>query len=143
MKGHGEKLSRKEELAIVALLTRPTVAEAAQACGVSEVTLWRWMQQDAFREHYRQARRTALEGAIATLQQASGEAVATLRRNLTCGLASVEVRAALGILEQAIKGAELLDQAERIASLEAQVAAQAAAQEQADGRPAWRRSTGG
>ena len=46
--GRGEKLSREEEQAVLALLTRPTVAEAAQARAVSEVTLWRWMQRPNF-----------------------------------------------------------------------------------------------
>ncbi len=118
MKGHGEKFGRKEEQAIVALLTRPTVAEAAKACAVSEVTLWRWMQQPEFTERYRAARRQVLEQAIAQLQQASGEAVETLRRNLTCTVASVEVRAALAIIDQAVKGAEVLDLETRIAALE-------------------------
>ena len=130
MKGHGEKFGRKEEQAIVALLTHPTVAEAAKACAVSEVTLWRWMQQPAFTERYRAARRQALEGAIGSLQQAASEAASALRRNLACGVPSVEVRAALGILEQAIKGAELLDLQERIEALEQQQAAAAPLQPQ-------------
>jgi transposase-like protein len=36
--GHGEKLSRKAQAAIVALLAHPTIPEAAKACGVSETT---------------------------------------------------------------------------------------------------------
>ena len=63
MKGHGENLGRKEEQAIVALLTRPTVTEAAKACAVSEVTLWRWRQRPEFSERYRAARRQAKAGA--------------------------------------------------------------------------------
>ena len=119
MKGHGEKLERKQELAIVALLREPTVGETAKATGISEITLWRWMQQPEFTERYRAARRQVLEQAIAQLQQASGEAVETLRRNLTCTVASVEVRAALAIIDQAVKGAEVLDLETRIAVLEA------------------------
>lgn len=92
-------------------------------CGASEVTLWRWMQRPDFADRYRAARRTALEGAITHLQQAAGEAAAALRRNLGCVVPSVEVRSALGILEQAFRGAELLDLEERIAALEGQQAA--------------------
>jgi len=44
LKGHGEKLSRKQEQAIAALLTCPTIEQAAKAAGVGETTLWRWLQ---------------------------------------------------------------------------------------------------
>ena len=121
MRGHGEKLARKHDQAIVALLTCPTVPEAARAAGVSEATLFRWLQQPDFQGHYRAARQRVVEGAIASLQQAAGEAVQTLRRNLACGAPSVEVRAALGILDQAIKATELIDLEERIQTLEAQL----------------------
>ena len=40
-RGHGDKLERKTEAAIVALLAHPTMPEAAKAAGVSETTLWR------------------------------------------------------------------------------------------------------
>ena len=118
MKGHGEKLERKQELAIIALLTEPTVEEAAQAVGVSPVTLWRWMQLEDFRAQYRAARRQALENAVAQLQRTAGEAIEALRRNLACGVPSVEVRAAQVILEQAAKGVELIELEARIAELE-------------------------
>ena len=135
MTGHGAKADRKREQAILALLAHPTIPEAARACGVSDKTLWRWLQDEEFRRSYREARRQVLEGAISNLQQATGEAAAALRRNLSCGVPSVEVRSALGIIEQAIKGAELLDLAERIATLEEQAAA---AEQQKPGRRAWR-----
>ena len=132
MKGHGEKLERKQELAIVALLQQPTVDEVAQAVGVAPVTLWRWLQQADFREQYRAARRQVLEHAVTRLQQATSDAVATLRRNLTCRVPSVEVRAAQAILDQAVKGVEVLDLEARIAALEG------AAAEQPSRRPtAW------
>ena len=111
-------MERKQKLAIVALLQQPTVEAAAKAVGVADVTLWRWMQQPEFTERYRAARRQVLEQAIAQLQRASSEAVETLRRNLSCTVASVEVRAALAIIDQAVKGAEVLDLETRIAALE-------------------------
>ncbi len=49
-RGHGDKLERKTEAAIVALLAHPTMPEAAKAAGVSETTLWRWLQRDDFRK---------------------------------------------------------------------------------------------
>ena len=135
MSGHGDKLGRKEEQAILALLARPTIGEAASTVGIGEATLRRWLGRPDFRDRYREARRQVLEGAIANLQQATGDAAAALRRNLACGVPSVEVRSALGIIEQAIKGAELLDLAERIAVLEEQAAA---TEQQKPGHRAWR-----
>ena len=44
MRGHGEKLSRKQEALISALLLAPTLAEAAQAAGIHEATAWRWLR---------------------------------------------------------------------------------------------------
>src|SRR5947208_3667217 len=100
MAGHGQKLSRKREQAIAALLAAPTVKKAAARAGVSERTLQLWLADPDFREAFRAARRRVLEGAVANLQHASRAAVATLRRNLRCGAAAVEVRAAVAILEQ-------------------------------------------
>ena len=55
MTGHGEKLNRKQEQAVVALLTEPTIAKAAEAIGVGEKSLRRWMNLEQFGETYRQA----------------------------------------------------------------------------------------
>jgi hypothetical protein len=70
-------------------------------------------------EAYRTARRQAVEVAIGTLQPAAAEAVVTLRRNMSeKAPENVQVRAALGILEHAARGLELLDLAERVEQLE-------------------------
>jgi hypothetical protein len=61
----------------------------------------------------------AVEGAVAGLQRASEGAVATLERNLTSGVPSVEVRAAMAILDYALKGVETYDLLERLEDLEA------------------------
>lgn len=120
MKGHGQKLSRRQEQAIAALLTCPTLAEAATAAGISEPTLWRWLARPDFQDAYRTARREAVSQAVAHLQQASTEAVETLRRIMQDPEKSVTARvtAARTVLEFAIKGVELEDLAARIAALE-------------------------
>jgi hypothetical protein len=118
MKGHGEKLSRKQELAIASLLTQPTIGAAAQKVGVAEVTLWRWLKQKDFIVAYRLARRQAVEGAIAQVQAASSQAVATLVDCLQ-GAENIRLRAAIARLDFAQKGVELLDLETRLAALEA------------------------
>jgi hypothetical protein len=79
------------------------------------------MKQPEFRAKLRDARRAVVEGAIGRLQAAATEAVDTLRRNLTCGTPSVEVRAATAILDQAVRAVELWDLAERLDRLEARL----------------------
>ena len=109
---------RKREFAIAALLEKATIAEAASAIGVSEKTLRRWLQDPDFAAEHRAAQRQAVDLAIARLKQATGEAVATLRRNLTSGMPSVEVRAATEILSQTARWQELDELADRVKALE-------------------------
>jgi hypothetical protein len=118
MKGHGEKQSRTEDRAILALLAEPTLERAAKKCGIGVTTLWRWLQEPEFQRHYREARRAVFEGTLLRLQSIAGEAVETLQRNLGSKNPSVEVRAALGILDQAAKAVELYELQQRVAQLE-------------------------
>ena len=123
--GHGEKEARTRERAIVALLTAPRLEDAARQCGASKSTLCRWLQDPAFQEAFRSARRQVLEAALSSLQEAAGAAVAALKRNLGCRKASVEVQAARAILDYAMRSVELLEMEERIRRLEASVSERA------------------
>ena len=120
MKGHGAKFGRKQEAAIVGLLTMPTIEEAAKHAGISGPTLWRWLQDPSFQGQYRKARRDAFGQATARLQQASSAAVDTLKEIAEDGKAppSARVMAARAILEMAQRGIELEDLAERVDALE-------------------------
>jgi DNA-binding MurR/RpiR family transcriptional regulator len=120
MKGHGEKLSRKQEQAILALIERPTIAEAAQACGVSEGTLWRWLQATEFQAAYRAARSGLLETALTRLQGASGEAVNVLGEVMRDKQAppSSRVTAAVKVLELTLKARAELELEARLRALE-------------------------
>src|SRR5262249_19805854 len=105
-KGHGEKLSRKQEQAIAALLSEPTVEAAAKQADVSHNAMKGWLKNPAFQAAYRAAKRAVLEETVAALQRAAGDAVEALKRNLTCAQPASEIRAAQVILEQAAKGLE-------------------------------------
>ncbi|MBI3247316.1 MAG: hypothetical protein HYZ50_12500 [Deltaproteobacteria bacterium] len=122
MTGHGEKASRKVEQAVVALLTHVTVGEAAQAIGVSASTLLRWLRREDFQAQYRNARREAVNQAIACLQQGSSEAVQTLCTVMKDASlsAAARVSAAKTVLELSIKVGELEDLAARVEALEEQ-----------------------
>jgi len=124
MIGHGEKLSQKQETAIAALLSAPSIKAAAIEAGIGEATLWRWLQLPDFQAAYRLARRQIVERAVSELQATCGESVETLKRNLHCEKPAVEIRAAHIILEQAVKGIELMDLQERVERLEAMLETQ-------------------
>jgi hypothetical protein len=116
-----EELSPQQEGAIVALLSDPGLTGAAKAAGVGKATLWRWMQQPAFREAYRRARREAVEQARARLQQASGEAVEALREVMNDQDAphASRVSAARTVLDMAMQATNEEEIEKRLAALEA------------------------
>lgn len=118
MKRHGFEPNSRKQRAIVALLSKKSVNQAAQEAGISVRTLWRWLQNPDFQAAYRQTQRQVVEQALTALQQATGQAVETLRRNLDCERASVEVRAAEIILSQALQAMELSEYELRIRRLE-------------------------
>lgn len=113
------EISPKQEKLIAHLLTDRTVEGACRQAKVAVTTYWRWMKDDRFLAEYRRARRDILEGTIARLQSITVNAIDTLERNLNCENPSVETRTASVILEQAIKGLEILDIENRIENLEA------------------------
>jgi len=114
----GCKLTRKQELAIAALLTERTQELAAGKAGVATSTLQRWLLLPGFQAEYRRARRAVVEVAVGQLQAAASRAVETLVRNLDADKAGDQIRAALGILEHAQRGVELADLAEKVEELE-------------------------
>lgn len=105
---------------MAALLTAPTQAAAAAQAGIGEATLQRWLRLPEFQLAYRQARQQLLDRAVGKLLAACSLAVDTLREQLQTVRSTDRIKAALGILNQAIRGAELLDLAERVSELERQ-----------------------
>ncbi len=105
MKGHGQQLTRKEEALIAALLTESTHTAAAAKAGVSEATLYRWLNLPDFRTAYRRARRQLVECAVGRIQAATGQAVDTLVAVAKNGAKeSDRVRASIALLEHASRG---------------------------------------
>ena len=115
-----EKLTPKQERALVALLDCGEIKEAAKTAGVNEATLWRWLQLSDFQSRYRAARRQLVETAIAQLQSDCTIAVRVLREVAEDkeAPASSRVAAAKTILEQSIGAIELMDLQERVEMLE-------------------------
>ena len=118
---HG--ISRKQDTAIGALLSRPTISAAAESVGIGESTLRRWLKDRDFLAAYRAARREAVSQAVGHLQGACSVAVVALTdisQDVNCP-ASARVSAARTVLELALKGVELEDLAVRVEKLELQI----------------------
>lgn len=113
-------LQPRWDQAIVALLSEPSLARAASSAGISQATLWRWMQQPEFARRYRQAQRQVLTHTIARLQATASDAAAVLHEiALNPAIpASARVSAARSILENAMKAAEFDTVVERMSDLE-------------------------
>ena len=120
MAGHGEKLGRKQEDAIAALLTHRNIEEAARAAGVGTRTLIRWLKLPDFGKEYRKARREAVHQSVARMQQATGAATSVVLKLMTDPNvpAAVKLRAAECVFDRAFKGVELEDIEARVAELE-------------------------
>jgi hypothetical protein len=118
MAAHGDRLSRKREQALAALLSHPTIATAASAAGVNEKTLRGWLKEPGFKAAYAEARAEILERTVARLLRASESAVRTLEAALDAERTADSIRAARIILELAVKGTAELDLEARLAALE-------------------------
>jgi methyl coenzyme M reductase gamma subunit len=111
------KESNKEKV-LSALLNTDSITSAAKHCGITERTIYRYLEDAEFKREYRTARREVYENTIGQIQHATKQAVETLNKNLSCGNPSVEVRAAQIILDASTKGIETLDILERLEILE-------------------------
>jgi hypothetical protein len=117
----GARVRRKQEQAIAALLTETTILAAAAKAEVDVRTLKRWLTLPDFSEAYRAARHEILDRAVTRLLGACDDAVGTLQRNLRCGDAGPENRAAVAVLGLAVRGMEVHDLARQVSELKKQL----------------------
>jgi len=120
MQAKSEKLTARQEKAILAILSEPGVEAAAAAVGVNPATLWRWQKEPAFREALADARREAFSTATTRIAGACAGAVETLRSIAADKDAptSARVSAAKAILDGARQALEVQDLDARIAAIE-------------------------
>lgn len=113
-------MNKNEKKALIALLTHPTVAEAATAAGLGHRTVARYLADPAFKTELSKRQDALVASVTSSLVGLAGKAIATLRDILEDKEASASVRArvALGWLAQMRQAVELADLAERIAKLE-------------------------
>lgn len=113
-------LSPRQHRAIAALMTTPTIGQAAETAQVSRAQISRWLAQTDFQAELERERRAMMKAATDALRVASSEAVAALRRVLADPdtTAAVTVQAASAILSHAYKAVEQADVVARIDALE-------------------------
>jgi hypothetical protein len=112
------QISVRQERSILLLIAGLSLDAVAKKLKLNPVTLWRWQQQDLYVARYRHLRRVRVEHSIAALQSLTNDAVLCLQRNLTSGSPPSEVRSALGILNQALLGLDVMEMEGRVSEVE-------------------------
>jgi hypothetical protein len=102
-------LSAKQELALQAVISHPTLKDAAGAAGVSEATLWRYRQDPEFSRRLREARREAVDHTVLRLQRVSPDAVTVLHDLMMKedAPAAARITAARTVLDYSIRAVEI------------------------------------
>jgi AcrR family transcriptional regulator len=111
------KQTNKEKV-LIALIETTSIREAAKKCGISEATIYNYLQDKEFLAEYRNARRQTVESAIAQMQSAASEAVERLKELQYCENPAVAARCAQIIFENSVKGMETTDILERLEKIE-------------------------
>jgi hypothetical protein len=117
-----QPLPLKWRKGVEALLSCPTVSDAATAAGVCRRTLDRWLSDPGFLAAYRGAAETVYSRCLATLSTGATEAAETLRACLQAPRPADRIAAAKALLDGAHKIRELCDVEARLAALEAAAA---------------------
>jgi hypothetical protein len=114
-----ERFPPRQQQALRALLEHPTIAAAAENGGLSERSLYCYLEDEDFSAEYRCLRaRLVEEEVVAELQKIGVEAVGVLRASFEDESASVRLRAARTVLDLMFKGTEFSDWEDRLRQLE-------------------------
>ena len=111
MSANVSKLKPKQEEAIVALMSRQSVDEAAQSIKIAPRTLYRWLKEPEFEAAYLKARRDTYKQGIARLQKNVGAAISILFKVMADAATppAVKVRAVECVLSHSGKAIEIED----------------------------------
>jgi len=116
---HGTKFKQRE-LLLAALMSQPTIAQAAQQAGVAKSTALRWLAEPGFRRQFDAAKRQALGETLAYLQRSMLGAVARLNALLMDPQSKpiIQLGAARALLEYGLRAYELEEVTGRLLRLE-------------------------
>jgi len=114
------KVVNSRERVLAALLSSTTRKEAAKKAGVSERTVYEYLQDTGFATRYADLRRGLVKDATAQLQQGLSPAINALQTIVTDDKADIRARvaSARALLEYGIKYSELTDVYARLDELE-------------------------
>ena len=120
MPGPPNPLNQRKQKAVTAILGCPTLVAADREADIPKSTLYRWLAQDDFQWHLRQARRRSFSRMIGRLQQVSERAVAALDSVMADEKAApaTRVNAARAALRYSYHGIEVDDFEQRLSDLE-------------------------
>lgn len=110
--------------AVAAILAAPTITAAADELGVARSTVYRWLENAAFRDDLARARSQAFDAALARLEAGFDAIVSELQRIATNPAVkpSTRVGACRAFIDAAFRSRETITTAERIHELETVVA---------------------
>lgn len=77
--GHGSKLEKRMDQVLAALISCPTLREAAFACNISPCTITRWLQIPEFRARHEEVQQEILKAAVKDARGLFGIGLQTLR----------------------------------------------------------------
>jgi predicted DNA-binding transcriptional regulator AlpA len=112
MAGSGKKMGRREEAAMEALITQPTVEEAARVAKMGTQTLYRLLKNQDFATAVRKGRQAVRRQAIGRLQQSSALFVSALLMVMRDPNAPASAR--LDAVESALKHGKTAGEAEEM-----------------------------
>jgi hypothetical protein len=116
-------LNKRQKRVLAALLTCSTARATAKQADVCEKTVYRYLEDPAFKQALRARQDQVIAAAVAALSGLAGDAIDTLRGTLANKetTAGVRVRAALGILDHVQRLTTFADLEQRLAELEAKL----------------------
>ena len=114
-------LSTKQQAAIAALLSSPSITEAAEASGAGRRTLHRWLEDPGFRQALAAAEAEAISSAVRRMVGDMSENLATMReiRDDPDTSPALSLRAAIALDASLLKWREIASIEERLLALEA------------------------
>ena len=100
-------LSHRQQSALPVIAATPTLAQAARSSGIAESTLYRWLEDDEFRDELTRLRREAAELAKRELQGIMLRSVSTFAEALEHPDMALRLRAARYAMAFAVQISEV------------------------------------
>lgn len=110
--------SERQDRALIALLTTATRKEASEQAGISERTLYKYLNDTGFKTAYRAACNDLMTESTAEIQKAVKKAVTTLIEAMDNDNVFARISASKALLDYGLKYTEIVDFEDRLRKLE-------------------------